>query len=145
VESIRSIRGAYAITRQSRLHVVVHLDNGGDLSEEQHAIVSNLENPASLKLTERADKPPFSASSVIPDGQVFVVLKGILDLDAEKRKLEKEYHQTQSFITSLENKLGNPRFIQNAPETIVAKEKGKLTSQQEKLAKLEAAIANFSE
>jgi valyl-tRNA synthetase len=144
VDSIRSIRGAYSIPRSTKMQAVVRFDDDNEFTPSQREIIENLENLESLTCTSDREKPQFSAAAVIPGGQVFVILKGILDITAERAKMEKELQKTNDFINSLTAKLSNEKFIQNAPGNVVTREKEKLNSQKEKAAKLSATIKELS-
>ncbi len=137
VDGIRSIRGSYAISPSTQLNVVLNLDDPSSLSENQRTVVENLENLESLTL---GNKPNFSASSIFPGGQAFVVLEGILDKEAEKGKMEKELLKAKKFVMGLEKKLSNERFVANAPEQVIALEKEKLATQKSKIQKLEITL-----
>ncbi|MBF0431019.1 MAG: valine--tRNA ligase [Fibrobacteria bacterium] len=144
VESIRSIRGAYAIPRSQKLKAITRLDSDAGLTDAQLEIITNLENLESFEVSVGGEKPAKSAAAVIPGGHVYVPLEGILDFDAEKAKLEKELAKTKNFLMGLTKKLGNEKFVNNAPADVIAKEKEKLATQKEKAEKLEAAIADLS-
>jgi len=71
----------------------------------------------------------------IKSNEYFMPMEGHIDVDAEREKLQKELSYNQGFLKSVEKKLNNTRFVENAPEQVVAKERRK---QADALAKIEA-------
>ena len=83
-------------------------------------------------------KPKLSSSAVVGDAEIFVPLEGLIDVSAEKARLEKEIGRLAGLIQSIESKLANDSFVERAPKNVVEKEKEKLanfTSNVEKLRK----------
>ena len=75
--------------------------------------------------------------------EFFVPLTGKLDLKAERIKLEEELQYAKGFLASVEKKLSNERFVNNAPEQVVAIEKKKATDAQQKITVLEESLAKL--
>jgi valyl-tRNA synthetase len=66
-----------------------------------------------------------------------------LDLEKERETLLKEIEYTKGFLESVSKKLGNERFINNAPEAVVAAEKKKMADAQGKIHALEESLAKI--
>jgi valyl-tRNA synthetase len=66
--------------------------------------------------------------------QVFIELHGIVDFDAEKKRLRKEIADKEKYIRSIETKLANTNFIERAKPEIIETEKKKLHEAQQQLA-----------
>lgn len=145
VEALRSIRGQYAVSPNLELTAEVHFDSESltQSVNESQGLIKTLAKLAGLEIKPKAQPPEFSAQSIIPGGMVYVPLEGILDKDKEISKLEKEIERTLSFISGVEKKLSNERFVSNAPQAVVDGEKAKLATQQETLAKAKAALAEL--
>jgi valyl-tRNA synthetase len=77
-------------------------------------------------LTEMPEKPSKAAGAVLDGVEIYLPLKGLLDLDKEMARVEKEIAQMEKDQKILESKLNNPGFIAKAPVTVVAKEREKL-------------------
>ncbi len=60
--------------------------------------------------------------------------------EEELAKLEEELSYTKGFMTSVQKKLANERFVQNAPQQVVEKEKQKMADAEGKIAVLKAQI-----
>ncbi|KGI78606.1 valine--tRNA ligase [Oleiagrimonas soli] len=70
---------------------------------------------------------PAAAAAVVGNLRVLIPLAGLIDLDAEKARLEKEIARIDKEIAKCEGKLGNARFVDNAPAEVVAQERQRLT------------------
>lgn len=142
VESVRGVRGRYNVSPAQKLVAVVSVDN--EISENSvnacKAIITELSGLETLTIAVKAPKPKFSASAVVPGGELYVPLEGILDPAAEIARLEKEIEKARSFAASIEKKLSNQKFVSGAPETVVNAERVKLATQQDIIAKNEAAL-----
>ena len=73
-----------------------------------------------------ADAAPEGAVQVLVRGEVAALpLKGVIDFSAEKARLDKELAKAEADIKRVDAKLGNDKFVANAPEEIVEEEKEK--------------------
>jgi valyl-tRNA synthetase len=73
-----------------------------------------------------ADRAPEGAVQLLVRGEVAALpLKGVIDLAAEKTRLDKEIAKADADIKRVDAKLGNEKFVANAPEEIVEEEKEK--------------------
>lgn len=145
VEAVRSVRGQYSVSPNQELSTEVHFDKQAqlDLVLASSGLIQTLAKLNHLDIKLSTEAPQFSAQTIITGGVVYVPLEGILDKDKEISKLEKEIERTKSFISGIEKKLSNERFVNNAPEAVVQGEKNKLNSQKETLAKAKAALAEL--
>jgi valyl-tRNA synthetase len=81
-----------------------------------------------------------AASAVVRELELFVPLEGVLDLEEENRRLQKEISKLEPELARTQNKLANDAFLSRAPADIVAKEKNKLERLGGKLDKLQAQL-----
>ncbi len=80
---------------------------------------------------------------MITGAEVYIPLGDLVDLDAEVARLQKEAKKLEGEVTRAEKKLGNERFVANAPEEVVAGEKAKLADYQSKLQATQDRIADL--
>ena len=73
----------------------------------------------------------------------FIPLEGRIDIDAERQKLEEELQYAQGFLQSVEKKLNNERFVNNAPEQVVDIEKKKAADAVLKIRVLKESLAKL--
>jgi valyl-tRNA synthetase len=69
--------------------------------------------------------PKLAASAVVDGTEIFIPLEGLIDISAERARLEKEIARLQQLVESIEKKLGNPQFVERAPKEVVQKERDK--------------------
>jgi len=98
-------------------------------------IVKKLANVGQIEKTVQALDN--AASFRVGFNEYFIPLEGLVDPEEEKKKLEKELAYTKGFLQSVQKKLSNERFVNNAPEKVVAIERKKEADALEKIAILE--------
>ena len=87
--------------------------------------------------------PPTNATRAMKEIEVFVNLEGLIDKEAEIKKLEKEREKILGNITGKEKKLSNEKFVQGAPEEIVQRERDTLQKMREQIKTIEEALEGF--
>ena len=81
------------------------------------------------------------ASVVTGDAQLYMPMGDLIDFEAERARLGKEKKKVEDDIAFVMKKLNNPKFVDKAPESVVAAEREKADKLREHLAKLEESIA----
>ena len=101
---------------------------------------------ASIGILKESTKNDFVMvnSFLIKNFEFFIPLEEGFDKDAEIEKLKKELDYNKSFLKSVQNKLKNKNFINNAPDSIVNKEKQKITDAEQKIQSLKKSIFDLS-
>ncbi len=95
-----------------------------------------------LKGIERVEeKNPTAAAFMVKTTQYFVPLEGKIDVEAELKKLNDELTYLEGFLASVMKKLSNERFVNSAPEKVVANERAKQADAEAKIAALKERIA----
>lgn len=145
VEAVRQIRGNYGLGPNQALKVLVQIDAAQVLAALQPhlPLAGGLEKLESVEAGLSLAQPPFSASTLIPSGKIFVPLQGILDPEAERQRLSKELEKAKGFVAMQEKKLQNEKFVQGAPVDVVEAEREKLRNQQERVEKLAEALRDL--
>ncbi|MCC5895072.1 MAG: valine--tRNA ligase [Alkalibacterium sp.] len=82
-------------------------------------------NPDELVIDTEVTVPSEVKTSVVSGAEIFIPLAGLVDINEEIQRLEKELMKWQSEIDRVEKKLSNERFVSNAPDKIVEEEKAK--------------------
>jgi len=105
---------------------------------------------ASIEKLMRAEKflidanfaPDATSPSIVTDaGTLFMSLEGLIDVEAEKAKLEKQKKELEGWIKGSNAKLANKNFTERAPEKVVADARAKLAEMEEKLTRVKEMIA----
>ncbi len=144
ITGIRNIRGELKIPPSKRVNVVI------DAPEERLAIVNaNLHYIKSLAKAEDIstghgmEKPESSATAVVGDISLYVPLKGLLDIEEEKKRIMKEIKKIQKDIDVYNKKLANKNFVDKAPAHVVEDVRERLAMSNEKLNKLNQSLSFF--
>jgi valyl-tRNA synthetase len=87
-----------------------------------------------------AERPEKAATTVQGGVEIIIPLDGLVDLAAERVRIEKEIGRVDKDIALFEKKLSNERFVANAPADVVQKNRDKLAAAQAKRATLEAGL-----
>ena len=90
-----------------------------------------------------SEKSSGSASFLVGTTEFAVPLGNLIDLDAERKRLEGELQRLEGFLVSVEKKLSNERFVQNAPAAVVEMERKKQADAQQKIASIRETLANL--
>jgi len=80
----------------------------------------------------------------VGQAQVFVLLKGLIDLDEERGRLEKKLAEARGKLAGVERKLANESFVSKAPDAIVQKEREKAADLKNQVDLLEHNLADLS-
>jgi valyl-tRNA synthetase len=136
-KSIRQIRGEMNVPPGRRADVLLTApDNTRAIIEKNMEYIQYLSN-ASLKIYAVLDIVPEQAAHAITKGvEVFVPLKGLIDVDKEVARQEKELSLVEKDLGRVRGKLGNPGFLDKAPADVVVKERAK----EEELSGKQSAI-----
>jgi valyl-tRNA synthetase len=142
ISVIRTIRGEMEVPPSREITVI--LSTGSHRAEELARLfepkIKNLARVSELTIGHNLPKP--EDASVQPAGkfQVFVPLKGLVDVAEEEKRLLKEIGKLDKEIEQFSKKLENPSFVDRAPADIVVKEKAKLAEATSKKAVLEESL-----
>jgi valyl-tRNA synthetase len=138
VIAVRSIRSELNVPpgKKSDLYIRVSEPAFGELLEKHIEYFRSLARVENLVVGTDVKKPPLSASAVISGAEIFVPLSGLIDLDAEKSRLQKDLDSLKDAHEKLSKKLANADFLANAPKEIIEKEKAKKEDYQERIFKL---------
>ena len=115
--------------------------------KESFDCLKGLLNASELTVSQEdyvCDDASGAPSSLVAAGAVFLPLKGLIDVEAEKAKLLKQQKELQGWIRSSEAKLSNERFISKAPAKVVEEAKAYLADLKEKLARVEEALSRMA-
>lgn len=143
ITSLRNLRGENKVEAGKWAKAVVLAGNRKELVEGQREIIMKLARLETLEIMEAGKKPKGSAAAVIGGMEIYLDLAGLIDVAAEKDRLNKELETVGKYLKGLEIKLGNEEFVKHAPAAVVASEKNKLAEAQEKIKKLEAQLESL--
>jgi valyl-tRNA synthetase len=120
VTGIRSIRGELNISPSLELKALLKTSDGAEnVLNENMTFITKLARTAEITIGQDIDVPKNTASAIKPSMEIYVPLKGIIDVDAEITRLNKEFIKTEKDLTFVKKKLANAEFMNKAPEAVV--------------------------
>ena len=140
-EVIVGVRGVRA-TKNIPNKDVLSLNILGEYSDAEFSIIKKLANLESINKTNEKDAT--AASFMVGTTEFNVPLTNNIDIEAELAKLNKDLEYQRGFLTSVQKKLSNERFVNNAPQAVVEGERRKLADAETKIKALEESIATLS-
>jgi valyl-tRNA synthetase len=111
---------------------------------EQVAVLERLGRCEALTIGSDVTKPAESATQVLTGVEVYVPLEGLMDLAAERKRLQAERDNLRGHIERLTNKLGNEGFVSKAPPAVVERERERLAEMKERYAAIETNLADLA-
>ncbi|MBK3519790.1 valine--tRNA ligase [Carboxylicivirga marina] len=136
VGGVRTIRKEKNIPMKDALSLSILA--GEEFSADFNAILTKLANIDELNQVN--EKVEGAVSFMVRTSEFFVPMDGLIDVEAEIAKLEKDLAHQQGFLKGVMKKLGNERFVSSAPEAVVAKEKQKQADAEAKIKTLTESI-----
>ncbi|MCY9807297.1 valine--tRNA ligase [Lentilactobacillus senioris] len=137
IKSVRNIRSEANAPMSSAIDLLVQTDSEevAQIFNDNWTYINRFCHAEKLEVgtSEELDIPTLAFSSVITDATVYIPLAELVDLNDEVARLEKEVAKFESEVQRAEKKLGNEKFVANAPEAVVAKQKESLADYQAKL------------
>jgi valyl-tRNA synthetase len=142
VRSIRNLRAEKSVAPSKKLAAQFVASDKADLLNEQKQTIASLSGLDQSLITIYQflkDKPADSVALVVGSVEVYLPLAGMVDLAADKPRLEKELKEAQSQIERLEKLLAGD-FVNKAPAALVAKEREKLAGYKDTAEKIQSQL-----
>ena len=143
--SIRNIRGEMDISPAKSINIL--LRNGSLTDKERMEIhkpyLQKLAKLKDISWLEGGHEAPASATQRFDELEILVPLEGLIDVDAERSRLMKEINKLLSGLKAVETKLNNKKFVNNAPSSIVIKEREKKNQISSTLESFETQLKNL--
>ncbi|MEY8702323.1 class I tRNA ligase family protein, partial [Francisella philomiragia] len=130
VTTLRNMRSEVGIKPSLEISLIVK-----DVADKDREYLAQTEGfikaLARINNIEFNDNPPTSLSQIVEGLELNIPLAGLVDIEAEKARLDKELDKLKGEVDRVQKKLSNERFVSNAPEAVVAAEQEKLAKYQE--------------
>ena len=138
VSNVRAIRNSKNISPRETLELQVISDNP---DKEYTSLIIKMANVKSVELI--AEKAHGSATFMVETTEYAIPLGNLIDIEAEKAKALAELEHLRKFLSGIEKKLSNERFINNAPAAVVEMEHKKQNDAMTKIAVLEETLKMY--
>ena len=137
ISAVRNIRNQKNLPQKEQLTLRVIADE--NYPAEFAPVITKMANLKAIEPT--TEKDAAAAAFIVKTTQYFVPLEGMIDTEAEKKKLAEDLAYYEGFLKSVMAKLLNERFVQNAPEKVVANERAKQADAEAKIAAIKEQLA----
>lgn len=145
ISSIRNIRAEFNVGSKAEIDLMIKAKNTDTAKalRENEWIFRKLQNIGTFEAATDSYKPSASASAVVEGSELFIPLEGLIDLDKERKRIENEIERLEGFLKSVHKKLENNRFVENAPDDVVQRERDKKEDTETSLRKLKEILSEL--
>ena len=141
ISSIRTIRSQMNVPPNKLCKMIVQCNSEQKSILNSHSlIIKSLAKIETIEMTQDSKKPSQSATAIVDNMEIFIPLKGIIDFDIEKKRLQKRIKELNNHLIGANSKLKNKEFLKRAPKNIVDREKEK---KEDMVLELEKITKNY--
>ncbi|MEN6462030.1 MAG: valine--tRNA ligase [Syntrophomonas sp.] len=133
IRAIRNIRAEFNVSPGSMVKAIVVVPDQGKIEflRNNGSYIKDMANVNDLQILAALEEKPRQAVSALTSlAEIYVPLEGIIDVDKEIARLEKELGNIQVDMNRSEAKLSNEKFLAKAPQEVVEKEKSRIEESQ---------------
>ncbi|MEP2280422.1 valine--tRNA ligase [Maribacter sp.] len=139
ISGVRTIRKNKNIPMKEALELSVL--NSEKASNRWDVVIAKLTNVSEISYLD--EQLEGALTFRVKSNEYFVPMEGAIDVEAEIVKINEELKYTKGFLISVQKKLSNERFVNNAPEKVIAVERKKLADAEAKIETLEKSLASL--
>ena len=142
ISSLRNIRAEAGISPAKPAKVVIKSSDESELNtiKENYFFIIKLGNLESIEYGKDMEKPAQSGFRVTGNSEVYMILKGLLDIEAEVKKLQAQLDKVAIELEKMNAKLSNEKFTSKAPAHILERDRRIQKEYQDKFDKLSENI-----
>ena len=145
ITGIRNIRSEAEVHPSHKINAFVICPDGvrAEFIRSFAAGISDMTRLESFTVLAEAEKPADAATYIYNDIEIYVPLQGLVDVASELEKLARERKKVEGKLKQINGKLGNEKFLANAPDAVVAKVQGEKDELDAKVAKIDEAVGRL--
>jgi len=145
IRSVRNIRAEVNVPMSKKIELLIKAGDSATLERlkrgEEYLV--RFCNPSRLEIGSDLAAPEKAMSAVVTGAELFLPLAGLVDIEQEVKRLEKELATLHAEVERVEKKLNNPGFVAKAPVKVIEEEKAKMADYMEKRDKVIARLAEL--
>jgi len=146
ISAVRTVRSEFNVPPGLKLNISFKTEDAGELKiitdrADYIKLLCKIENFTAGKTTA---KKPKSATATFSNVTAYVELEGIIDVEKEKARLEKNIISAKANIENRRARLSDARFTQNAPPEQIEKVKTELAAEELKLSSAQSALKDLA-
>lgn len=145
IRSVRNIRAEVNTPMSKKVPMTISAkdEQTSAVLEVNKGYIEKFCNPDGLTIGANLEAPAQAMSAVVSGAEIFMPLAGLINIEEEIARLEKEHDKWAKEVKLVSGKLSNERFVSKAPEALVATEREKLADYEAKYATVEKRIAEL--
>ncbi len=136
VSGVRTVRSLKNIAPKEQLELQIV---GQNRFEDYTDVIMKMANLKAINVVETKD--PTASTFMVDTDEMAVPLGNLIDVEAEIKKMEAQLAHLEGFLQGVQKKLQNERFVQNAPEAVVAMERKKQADAEEKISAIKESLS----
>jgi len=143
IGAIRNLRSELNVPPSREVEIILHTKNREALNtlEKNGIYMETLARARKVVIQPEGERPKSSATSIVGEVEVFLPLKGLINLDDEEKRIQREIAKIEEELKRIHLKLHNEEFLRKARPEAVEKEKEKAKTLAEKMAKFKEGLA----
>ena len=146
ISAIRNIKASLNISPSKTINLYIRgPENETNIIEKNITLLNRLAKIESIKTGADIKKPNQSATAIMKNIELFVPLQGLIDLEQEIFRLEKQIEDMHGRLNSINKKLDNQNFIARAPKNVVEHEKNKKHDYEQQLNKMQVNLLSLKD
>jgi valyl-tRNA synthetase len=142
ITEVRNFRQSKGVSPKEQIELSFQTTGSTKSFENFKELIIKLSNLSSLK--QVTTKPESTFPFIVQDLEFFIPISDSIDKESEIERLQKELDYTKGFLVSVEKKLGNERFVQNAKPDVLAIEQKKKDDAISKIKAIEEALSSLA-
>ena len=142
ISALRNIRAEKNLSPNAELDVYIKT-TGNDAAQKLNEVsdlIKQLQQTGKLEISANVERPGMCATALVQGLEIMVPLADHVDPEQERARITKELNRLEGFMTSINKKLSNEKFVANAPDAVVEKERKKLSDAKLSIEKLQAQL-----
>ncbi|MCD4729887.1 MAG: valine--tRNA ligase, partial [Bacteroidales bacterium] len=139
--AVRKLRQSKNISNKESIELYIKKNYDEEPDHTFDSVIKKLCNISEIKYVDK--KPEGAVTFIVKSTEFYVPLGSSVDVEAEIKKLEEELNYAKGFLNSVMKKLGNERFVNNAPAAVLEKEQQKKADAVSKIKVIEEQIATL--
>ncbi len=147
ISGVRNARGELSVPPSREIGLLLHFADHQkeEVIRKYKSYFQRLARVTSISPLGNTHKPKHAASVVVEGGEIFIPLEGVIDLSAERDRIQKELTRVKGMAESTKKKLDNASFVAKAPADVVEREREKLASFHATVRTLEQNLERISD
>jgi len=144
IRAIRNARAEFKVEPSKWIEALVAVGEAKPIIEAQAQAIESLARVRPLTIIGAREARPDKAKILVLQGvEVILPMAGMVDLEAERQRLEREIEKTQAEVARLEARLRDEDFVSKAKPDVVQRERERLTGQRDRLVRLRERLAEL--